>query len=203
MECLLCSIWNQMTYSKRPTTPVSAPEAEGVLIVGYWITSRQTTVPRICERHMSILAKLDYQEAQRVEAEKIAQEKTVIPELYQRQVADFQRRRELVYPAPQSLQQAVGQEPVVSFAMPTPPMTAPVMTTEQFKLGPGPLTNENNITPHPGLTPGNPPQPLHAQPGTIEGALEAARMPPIEGGKVTYKCPLCGEEVVTGDVHAC
>jgi len=200
MECLLCSIWNQMSYSKRPTTPVSAPEAEGVLIVGYWITSRQTTVPRICERHMSILARLDLQENQRAEAERVTRETAKLSEPYQRQIADFQRRRELVYVAPQQPQQ---DEPIVSFGMPAPTMPVPIATDGQFKLGPGPLTNENNITPHPGLIPAAPPQPLHAQPGTIEGALEAARMPPIEGGKVMYKCQLCGEEVITGDVHAC
>lgn len=190
-----------MSYSKRPTTPVSAQEAEGMLIVGYWIASRQTTVPRICERHMNILLRLDRQEAVRKAAEKAAEKTAELPELYQQQITELQRRRQLVTNvAPQPIQQFA--EPIVSFCDPTVP-TTPIIA-EQFALGAGPLTNENTITPHPALLiPDNPQQPFHAQPGTIEGALEAARMPPTEGGKVTHSCPMCGEQITTGEVHTC
>lgn len=217
MECLLCAIWAQMPYSKRPTTPVSPQETEGVLIVGYWITSRQNTVPRICQRHMNILVGLDDQEDQRIERERVAQEaareaaqKAVeraseLPECYQQQVTEFQRRRKLVgdamvvQPPPMRV-----NEPIIPFEPPVAPTPAPVAINGDFALGPGPLTNENTITPHPGLmVTETPQQPLHAQPGTIEGALEAARMPPTTGGKVAYTCHLCGKEAITGDVHAC
>ena len=180
MECLLCSMWTQTSYSKRPTTPVSAQEAEGMLLIGYWIASRQTAVPRICERHMNHLTILDKQGTKTEEIPQETLEETELAEQYQQQIVEFQKRKKLVTNIVPSYQQA-----------------------EQFTLGPGPLPNENNIAPHPGLTPNSPSQPIHAQPGTIEGALEAARMPPTEGGKVVYNCPLCGEQAVTGEIHAC
>ena len=62
MECLLCTMWERMPYAKRPTTPTSAQETEGALIVGYWMASRYEGVPRICEHHMEILSLLDQQE---------------------------------------------------------------------------------------------------------------------------------------------
>ena len=196
MECLLCTMWARMPYAKRHTTPTTAQETEGALIVGYWTASRHEGVPRICERHMAILEMLDTQEARRALAEQ--------------QVA-------------QPPQQVIVVAPPI--AQPPPPVTV----SQGFKLGPGPLTNENYITQPPPLpveadpslpyrTAGvmleptalstpvpeviMPPQ-GSAKPGTMEGALEAARMPPVEGGKVTYPCPSCGAEVTTGDVHAC
>ena len=76
----------------------------------------------------------------------------------------------------------------------------------EFRLGPGPLTNENVVTPHPPLPVINDPsQPYrtNAQPGTAQAALEVASLQPVEGAKVTYPCPSCGKIVTTGDVHAC
>ena len=108
---------------------------------------------------------------------------------------------------------------------PTPVNPQPTLPGE-FALGPGPLTNENTVTAQPPLpvavdpaapyrsqavTGIVPPLPsivevteiTQAKPGTIEGALEAAKMPPEPGAIVSYPCPSCGVEVKTGDVHAC
>jgi len=200
MECLLCDLWARMPYALRPTTPTTAQETEGALIVGYWVASRTTTVPRICERHMHILQVIDRQEERRIEMEKVAQEEAKRLEAYHQQTAHLHERQ-------QSIFQTVKEEIIPSFVPSVTPITIPVpQATKEFQLGPGPLANENIITNQPPLpvqTNLVEPYSTKAKVGTMEAALEVATMPPTEGGKVSYPCPSCGKEVVTGDVHAC
>lgn len=218
MECLLCDLWARMPYALRPTTPTTAQETEGALIVGYWVASRTTTVPRICERHMHILQVIDRQEERRIEIEKVAQEESKRLEAYHQQTAHLHERQ-------QSIFQTVKEEIIPSFVPSVTPITIPVpQATKEFQLGPGPLANENIITNQPplpvqtnlaepygsstpstGISQGHIPQShrTKAKAGTMEAALEVATMPATEGGKVSYPCPSCGKEVVTGDVHAC
>lgn len=240
MECLLCTMWARMPYAKRHTTPTTSQETEGALIVGYWLASRAKSVPRVCEQHMSILTLLDQQEERRIEAEREIEEaerkaaKPHLPEHLQLQVDQLQERKQAIatevvsqlQPLPQILDAVVPsfvvkpQPPVISHPSRTSNNTEPgrLETPEEvFQLGPGPLTNENVITPHPPLPveadPSapyrnqinaiKPPPKAKAKPGTMEGALEAAKAPPVEGAKVVHPCPLCGKEVATGDVHAC
>src|SRR3989304_3931135 len=81
----------------------------------------------------------------------------------------------------------------------------------EFKLGSRPLANENTITPAPPLSieatlP-------HVQPNAstntqltidpVKLALEAALMPPTEGAKNTYTCPICNNETTMGGLHVC
>ena len=200
MECLLCDLWARMPYALRPTTPTTAQETEGALIVGYWVASRATTVARICERHMHILQVIDRQEERRIEIEKVAQEESKRLEAYHQQTAHLHERQ-------QSIFQTVKEEIIPSFIPSVTPITIPVpQATKEFQLGPGPLANENIITNQPPLpvqTNLAEPYSTKAKAGTMEAALEVATMPPTEGGKVSYPCPSCGKEVVTGDVHAC
>ena len=200
MECLLCDLWARMPYALRPTTPTTAQETEGALIVGYWVASRTTTVPRICERHMHILQVIDRQEERRIEIEKVAQEESKRLKAYHQQTAHLHERQ-------QSIFQTVKEEIIPSFVPSVTPITIPVpQATKEFQLGPGPLANENIITNQPPLpvqTNLAEPYSTKAKAGTMEAALEVATMPPTEGGKVSYPCPSCGKEVVTGDVHAC
>ncbi len=195
MECLLCNIWARMPYAAKYTTPTTVQDTEGALIVGYWIASRAKAVPRLCERHMTVLALLDTQEEQL--------EETVAP----------------TQPAPAPIQQLNPPVPTAGviprhrkqvprpLVPPITPLIAPpikVAPPSEFKLGPGPLTNENSTTEQPPLPMvSDLSAPYKAKPGTPEGALEAANMPPEEGAKVTYPCPSCGKEVTTGDIHAC
>ena len=183
MECLLCAMWQRMPYSKRYTTPPPVAETEGALVVGYWLASRQEGVARLCERHMNIVGILDQQEELRSETEKAAQ-----AQLAERQLQASPNVIQVI---------AANMQPIVQPTVPSNP--------QGFQLGPGPLTNENYVTPPPPL-PVCVPDPsavYRAPPGTVEGALEAAKMPDTPGAKVEYQCPLCGKEVATGDVHAC
>ena len=200
MECLLCDLWARMPYALRPTTPTTAQETEGALIVGYWVASRATTVARICERHMHILQVIDRQEERRIEIEKVAQEEAKRLEAYHQQTAHLHERQ-------QSIFQTVKEEIIPSFVPSVTPITIPVpQATKEFQLGPGPLANENIITNQPPLPVQSDiaePYRTKAKAGTMEAALEVATMPATEGGKISYPCPSCGKEVVTGDVHAC
>lgn len=239
MECCLCEIWARMPYQKRYTTPTTAQETEGALVVGYWLRrSLGDTVPRICEKHMAILGLLDQQEEQRV----LAQQAAVAAAAQQKPVVnqnEVQRIAQVLAPNPatahmqsQQQQQQIAdiqahQRQLIDSLPQPPPQPA-------FSLGPGPLTNENSITAQPPLpaapnpvepylqhSPQNqqalledivtrnagPPSALPttdaAIPGTMAGALEAARMTPEPGQKVTHPCALCGKPVTTGEVHAC
>lgn len=78
-NCVLCAMWDRIPYSKRHTTPVMPNEVEGVLVVGYWLKSRESNV-RLCERHHTSLERLDLQERLihehlQAASEKIAAEK--------------------------------------------------------------------------------------------------------------------------------
>lgn len=239
MECCICELWARMPYHKRYTTPTTAQETEGALVVGYWLRrSLESTVPRICEKHMAILSLLDQQEEARIAAEQQAlvqqqQQKTAV------NVAEVQRIARVLAPnpataqmqSPQQQQQIADlqahQRQLIDNLPQPPPQPA-------FALGPGPLLNENAITGAPPLpvqenlvapyqqtapqqqallddiiaknaanVPNAVPTVDAAVPGTMAGALEAARMAPQEGQKVTIPCVLCGKPVTTGEVHAC
>lgn len=45
--------------------------------------------------------------------------------------------------------------------------------------------------------------PSPAEVGTVQGALEAAKAPPVPGAKVSFPCPTCQKPVETGEIHAC
>ena len=217
MECLLCTMWARMPYAKRHTTPTTSQETESALIIGYWMSSRCETVPRVCERHMSILTLLDQQEGQRIEVERLAREEQERMEQFRLQTDQFQQRKRIITTAMQP------KEIIAPVIPPSLPVQEPPKPPAEFVLGPGPLTNENTATPPPPLPvvedpaapyrgqPGGvesaiaalaPPM-TSAKPGTVEGALEAAKMPPVQGAIVTHSCVFCGKEMKTGEVHAC
>jgi hypothetical protein len=66
----------------------------------------------------------------------------------------------------------------------------------------GPLTNENFVTPPPPL-PNVPPPSTPPSIDPVKLALEAAKMPPVEGMKAKHHCPICGESITMGEVHTC
>lgn len=239
MECLLCKMWALMPYAKRYTTPTTAEQTQGALIVGYWAASRATSVPRICEPHMAVINMLDLQEEQRIANERLAQERLAhaaqanqLPPELQAQVNGLQeRQRAILNGGPQAAIPVPVVQPIVPVPVLTPPVAVAPPVEKPFTLGPGPLTNENTISPvppmpaaddpvavytgvQPAAAPHIVPPPPTAPPivppivptsnvGTAEGALEAARMPAVDGGKVEYPCPSCGKVISTGDVHAC
>lgn len=217
MECLLCEMWARMPYAKKWSTPTTPEETQGALIIGYWLASRTKVVPRICEGHMAVLNLLDQQEEQRIAAE-IAKEQAA-------------QKQPVIQPTPQLLavhQQLIAQgrqdiidrankraERIAKQAPPVKPIAAAIpvlhnITTEQpvieppseFKLGPGPLTNENSTT-------SQPPLPVVIDPSApyrniqAEITTETASEPETEGAKLIHACPLCGKEIAGGEVHAC
>jgi hypothetical protein len=249
-----------MPYQKRYSTPTTAQETEGALVIGFWLhRNLENTVPRVCEKHMAIISLLDQQEEARIAAEQTAalaasQQKPVV------NASEVVRMARVLAPNPATVQmqhssgQTLQQQQIADLQahqrqliadLPQPPLQP------AFSLGPGPLTNENStpvqaptslepnlVAPYTGVVPpnaaptgsgqalldelvqknaANPVKPQvteqnanweqvitpTAKPGTPEGALEAARMAPAPGAKVTAPCPLCGIPVVTGEVHIC
>jgi hypothetical protein len=193
MECLLCDIWARMPYAKRPTTPTSAQETEGAVVVGYWIASRYESVPRMCERHMTILTALDEQENCRIANEQKLQEQ-----------AAAEAARQHIYPVT-SIIQTQQQTNELS----------------GFQLGPGPLPNENTASSQ--LPIGStdlaapyrkederPLEPRHRAKPIPAIAVPILNEPVTEtievtenAGKITHPCPLCGKRVASGEVHSC
>jgi hypothetical protein len=180
MECVLCEMWARMPYIKKPTTPTTVQETEEALIIGYWLGHIDTDIS-VCERHESILKFISKQET--------TQQSPVEPSTH----SSVQQHLNPLY---------------IPFRPPTPP-TPPI---EPFIIGPGALVNGNSLTNQPPLPVEADPSAIYreaaaratsAKPGTVEGALEAAKAAPTEGGKVSYNCTLCGASVMTGDVHAC
>jgi len=215
-----------MPHAKKYTTPTTIQETEGALIIGYWFASRNKNVPPICERHMNVLESLDRSEEQRIENEKIVQGEAQRLEEHRQRTAhlypSFEGRLASDPPVRSFDHSDASEHPKgcsashISEIIPNvvaqlsidskPQYPIPLQAENKFELGPGPLTNENVITPHPPLPViSDPAQPYRtsAQPGTAEAALEIASLSPVEGAKVTYSCPSCGKKVTTGDVHAC
>lgn len=163
MACILCTLWGQLPYAKRHTTPTTAQDTENALVLGYWAALHYND---LCNHHYLRLLKLKDSMTQ------------------------------------------------VDMSKPAEPPAPPQVAQEGFKLGPGPLPNENNsITTQPALpmvedmaAPYREHPPLPMPPtakSIIEMAKEAALAEPTEGAKVTYACPQCGQQVSTGDVHIC
>lgn len=170
-------MWARMPYKKKPTTPTTTQEVEGALVVGYWLAYVTQGTPHICKRHQTILDTLTKQEEQRVDSG-----------------TDQATRKGESNTAPLFI-------PPNCYSQTTQPAIV-----EEFKIGPGPLVNENSVTqapPLPVVADPSAPYRVKAKPGTIEGALEAAKMPPVEGRTIgTYTCT-CGEEVIVGSDHTC
>lgn len=208
MECLLCTMWARMPYAQKYTTPTSAQETEGAMVVGYWIASRAETVVRLCERHMHVLEMLDGQDNQRIEAERKAQEIVQQQERFRQQTSSLQQRRQIILESvkSESAPPVIVPMPVVPVIIPFVPTQNSELITQDFKLGPGPLANENIVTAPPPLPIEADPAQVYrsvAKPGTPEAALEMAKLIPIEGAKVTHPCPSCGVAITTEEVHAC
>jgi len=139
MECILCTMWGRMPYAKKHTTPTTAAETEGAMVVGYWVATRQVkpdTVPRLCERHVTVVQMLDGQEERRATAEQARMQATQPPTpYYNQQVQELQQRQALIaggLPAahiPPSAIPAAPQAPVLApQAMGAPfPLTPPNM----------------------------------------------------------------------------
>jgi hypothetical protein len=128
MECLLCETWAKMPYQARYTTPTSARDTEGALIIGYWLHSRCEGVPLVCERHMAILVILDEQDKALKEAE--------VQQQQQRQQAQVQqtltRQDQTHFNSVLASRAAKLQKPQHEMA-----------STQPFQFGLEPLGNEN------------------------------------------------------------
>jgi hypothetical protein len=159
---------------------------------------------------MNILEMLDRQEERRIEIEKIAQEEAKRREASLSQTLHLHKRQQTILQAARAERNpeiAPSFVPQTLIAPPVQQSTEPV----DFRLGPGPLVNENIVTAPPPLpVEFNPAQPYQdailpegIKPGTMEAALEIAKLAPVEGSKVTHPCPSCGVAITTGDVHAC
>jgi hypothetical protein len=225
-ECLLCAMWNRMPYAKRYSTPVAAAEAEGILVVGYWVATRKTDglVVRMCERHMAVVTALDGQEEARKareEAAKAQSSQSQLPPQFQESLAGFQQRKEQLIA---NMQSGAAPEP------PKPSQEPP------FVLGPGPLNNGNVVTApppmpvplpaplpmpttQPVLLTGQPmpmalPVPLTGQPfinttGQTVQPTEPLKNPDLPQAHVQgaalidAPCLFCKVMVKTGEVHNC
>lgn len=140
MECMLCVMWNRMPYARRHTTPTTAQETEGALVVGYWLHSRRDVqqVPRICERHMQVLGFLDQQEERRMAAEAAMRAQQPPTPHYAAQADGFQARAQAL----------MGGQPVAPPA-PPPPMPPPFVE-HQAVSAPFPA---GSVPPQPGMCP--------------------------------------------------
>jgi hypothetical protein len=89
-NCVLCDRWQQTPYAKRHTTPTTAQDTEGALVLGFHLArSLEGTAPRICPRHSALLFQLDAI----VEANARALEAPAVPT---QQQIDFQARADAV-----------------------------------------------------------------------------------------------------------
>lgn len=151
MECLLCTMWQRMPYAKKHTTPTTAAETEGALVVGYWVARNQVepnTVPRICQRHMTVLGILDQQEERRIQVERSQYQATQPPTAYHSaEVQRLQERQQQLVagglPAPMPAPQTQG---------PVFPLTPPMMATAGVQIpasaipaAPGPIMTASGV----------------------------------------------------------
>ncbi len=174
--CPLCAMWTRMPYAKRWSTPTSVHDTESALIIGFWLGIQYRTPEILCEKHRLLIEHLNCN--------------------------------------PSQLAPQIQPYASVSSQLPTGP--------REFKLGPEPFTNENVILQSP---PAQPNSAISAQPTTgqiptvdpvkhainaslrapidfTQLAIDAAKMPPVEGKRITF-CPVCGKEVAIGEVHSC
>jgi len=212
MACLLCEMWARMPYAKKYTTPTTAQETEGALVVGYWLASRRAAnniVARICERHMAVVVILDQQEEKRMAAEAaIANQITQDPH-YQAQVANLQERQTSIVNAPRPPANPVNQPGLAAALLAMPPVSVE-SGPPPFSMGPGPLTNENsNVSvPPPGpvevplrvdnsiRTGLETPTPQSLVPLTPNGPQEAKAL-------IDAPCLFCKVMVKAGEIHSC
>lgn len=179
--CPLCSMWALMPYAKRWSTPTTIVDTESALVIGYWIGLHHHNLDDLCKRHFSFIIELNQREVP-----------ILLPHA----------------PAPQPQPQ-----PVIN-PNPNP--------TPTYTPGITPFTNENVIPQQ--AIPLSPPTPIvtppQAQPidpvrfainsvtnpqpqvDVVQLAIDAAKMPAVEGKRMTY-CPICRKEVAIGEVHAC
>jgi len=186
MECSLCAMWERLPYAKKPTTPTNVSETESALALGYWLGKRDSQ-GRICERHATILRSAIevFIEGKVIEQKVAPVQPTFVPGL---QPFTNENSNRIEPPTP-TIDLAAPyrnqNEPEI-----TDPWRRIVETQERVAAE---KAKKEQVSQLVGT----------AKPGTIEGALEAAKAPPTEGAKVDVICPLCGEVTVTGEVHCC
>ena len=163
MECILCDMWNRLPYARKHTTPTTPQETEGAMTIGFWLgTSCQKETAPLCERHALYLESLD----------KAKENKPVV----EKPRVSLRKKDPMV---------ALPVMPLMVAAEPEQPQI-----TSEFKLGPGPLTNDNTITAQPPLpiVPNDLTAPYRNEPqkgiDPVQMALDAAKMPPVEGRKM-------------------
>jgi len=78
-------MWEQMPYAKRHTTPISAQEGEGCLIVGFWLRSRHPPdqAIRYCQRHAATMTMMDERQSAQDKARAEALAQATSPEAQQ------------------------------------------------------------------------------------------------------------------------
>jgi hypothetical protein len=170
MECVICKMWQGMPHIKMPTTPTTIQDTESALVIGYWLGANHGGEGELCKRHANIVRQLGVLTpvVKQPEVEKVEQPSTPEP-----------TTPALVF---HHIKGILAQ-----------PAIRPVSRreSEPFVLT-GPLLNENTVTTQPPL-PGQEdlaaPYIQHNKPGTVGGAIEAAKAPPVEGAHcVVKKC---------------
>lgn len=58
--CPLCIIWARMPYAKRWSTPTTANDTEGTLIVGFWLGIQYRTPEALCEKHSLLIQRINH-----------------------------------------------------------------------------------------------------------------------------------------------
>lgn len=61
-HCPICVIWARMPYQKRWSTPTTAYDTEGALVIGYWIATRYEDA-QLCQKHLSLILRLNQTQA--------------------------------------------------------------------------------------------------------------------------------------------
>lgn len=191
-------MWGKLPYAKKWSTPTTPQETEGALTLGYWLGKQLQEPTSICERHRKILeisVTTFLREGSR-EPEPPAQP-TFNPALQPLMNENSMREQppelisvDLAAPYRQGGQHSQQDE-----------LTEPyrrILETQQRVAA-----EEANTTKAQPLLHIAKPEESKAQPGTVQGAIEAAKAPPTEGAKIMMNCPLCGEQFLTGQVHAC
>lgn len=170
-------MWNRMPYAKRYTTPTTVVQTEEAMVIGYWVRAKAeeaNVAPRICEKHIRILAELNRQEERQN-----APTTPPPPPASQPSLAPITNGNiNTCPPLP-----AIAEPPTFNTILaPEKPETAREVVQQRLRLG-GELGSL-------GMTGGQEQFGIHCQ-------VDPEPSAPL------LRCPLCRKGVKAGEVHTC
>lgn len=193
--CPICEMWARMPYAKRWSTPTSVNDTESALVVGFWLALCSNSDSKLCERHYTLIVELEDKGTPLLLPSRPS-EAAILKNINANQSR------------PQEQPFTLGPGPFTNENTITPPPPLPI---PQSALQPSPglqsaMSSPLGLIPNLRPTTANAPFAVKTPQNTpidpVKLALDAARMPPVEGKKTTT-CPLCNHESNAGEVHVC